>query len=82
VSAGYAVQQWRPGEKKRDKDRGWLPAAAATTAMVVEDGFTLAASSKCSGTRDAPCFRLSGQEPREPAHQPIGVGWGFVGTEP
>lgn len=51
----------RLGEKKREKDRGRLPAAATTTAVVVEDGFTLAASSKCSGTRGAPCFRLSGQ---------------------
>lgn len=64
MSAGCAVQQWWPvvGEKEREKDRGRLPAAATTAAIVVvEDGFTLAASSKCSGTRGASCFRLSGQ---------------------
>lgn len=53
------------GERMREKDRGRLPVAeltsTMTTVVVVENGFTLAASSKCSGTRGVPCFRLSGQ---------------------
>lgn len=53
------------GRRHREKDRGWLPAAKATasttTLLVVEDEFTLAASSKCSGTRGVPYFRFSGQ---------------------
>lgn len=55
----------RLGERMREKERGRLPVAESTSTMttvvVVENGFTLAASSKCSGTRGVLCFRLSGQ---------------------
>lgn len=62
MSAGRAVQQWPVGgEREREREGYTGTAAAAAAAMVVEDGFTLAASSKCSGTRGASCFRFSGQ---------------------
>jgi len=58
LQAGYAVRQWWPagGEKEREGSR-----TVTSAGMMVEDEFTLAASSKYSGTRGASCFRFSGQ---------------------
>lgn len=84
MSAGCAVQQRWPvgGEKEREGSR--------TVTGGSDDGGDSGGGGRALRLRRAQsvqgheALRVSGSlgKPKEPAHQPIGVGWGFVGTEP